>query len=68
MLIPLNRLGSGFLNSLLLQLIVLTIRHSQLSGHRTELQAEAEAINIITKTEAIDSMAENILRKKRKLD
>jgi hypothetical protein len=65
MLIALNRLGSGFLNSFLLQLIVLTIRHSQLSGHRTELQAEAEAISIITKTEAIDSMAENILRKKK---
>jgi hypothetical protein len=61
MLIPLNRLGSRFLNSLLLQLIVLTIRHSQLSGHRTELKAEAEAISIITKTEEVDSMAENIL-------
>jgi hypothetical protein len=61
MVIPLKRLGSRFLNSLLLQLIVLTIRHSQVNGHRTELQAGAEAISIITKTEEIDSMAENIL-------
>jgi hypothetical protein len=61
MLIPLNRLGSRFLNSLLLQLIVFKIGHSQLKGHRTGLKAEAEAINIITKTEEIDSMAENIL-------
>jgi len=61
MLIALNKLGSRFRSSLLVQLIVLTIRHSQLSGHRTELQAETEAISIITKTEEIDSMAENIL-------
>jgi hypothetical protein len=45
----------------LLQLIVFTGGHWQLSGHRTGLKAEAEATSIIIKTEETNSMAGNIL-------
>jgi hypothetical protein len=57
MLIPLKRLGSRLLSSLLLQLIVFSTEQSQSSGQRTLFKAADEAISIITKSSAVDSMA-----------
>jgi hypothetical protein len=61
MLIPLKRLGSRLLSSLLLQLILFATGQSQSKGHRTVFKAEDEAISIITKSDEVDSMFGDIL-------